>query len=87
MTIFHKNQNFCRINAKINRFLEKIYLISLQNLKAIGAVSIELSRKQKLTTYTDTRTQTHIHTFSADDFVFNVDHVYTKKNRNLTIDF
>ena len=33
MTIFHKNENFRRINAKINRLLEKIY-------SNIGAVSI-----------------------------------------------
>ena len=62
---------------------------SLKNLKAIGAVSIELLRKQKLTTYTHTLTHTHIHTFSEDDFFFNVGHIYTKKkskfdNRFLT---
>ena len=68
---------------KSKGFLRKYILISLQNLKAIGAVSIELSRKQKLTTYTNT----HIHTFSADDFFYNVDHIYTKKSQNLTIDF
>ena len=62
-------------------FLKKYILISLQNLKAISAVSIELSRKQKLTTYTHkhTHTHTHIHTFPADDFFCNVDHIYAKK--------
>ena len=43
-------------------FLRKYILIFLQNLKAISAVSIELSRKQKLTTYTHKYTHTHTHT-------------------------
>ena len=62
---------------KLIGFWRKHILIFLQNLKAIGAVSIELSRKQKSTTYT--HKHTHIHTFSADDFFFNVDDIYTKK--------
>ena len=45
-------------------FLRKYILIFLQNLKAIGAVSIQLSRKQKLTTYTHTHTHTHTHTYT-----------------------
>ena len=68
-------------------FLRKYILISLKNLKAIGADSIESSRKQKLTTYTHKHTHTHKRTFSADDF-FSMYIIYMqKKSRNLTIDF
>ena len=65
-------------------FLRKYILISLKNLKAIGADSIESSRKQKLTTYTHKHTHTHKHKFSADDFFFNVHHIYTKKKSKFT---
>ena len=65
-------------------FLRKYTRISLQNLKAIGAVSIELSRKQKLTTFTHTHKHTHTHThththFRQTTFFFNVDHIYPKR--------
>ena len=39
-----------------------------------------LSYREKINwQLTHTHTHTHIHTFSADDFFFNVDHIYTKK--------
>ena len=87
MTIFHENEKLRWINAKINRLLKKIYFNISAKFEAIGAVSIELSRKQKSTTYvhkhthtrSHTHAHTHIHTFPADDFFFNVDHICAKK--------
>ena len=46
----------------------------MQNFRVIRAPSIQLSLDKKLTTYTKTNKQTdgqtHIHTFSANDFFF-----------------
>ena len=74
---------FGRSSLKSIGFLRKYITITMQNFRAIGATSFELSRDKKLITYTHTdththrhtHTQTHIHTFSADDFLFNVDHI------------
>ena len=59
---FIKTRIFVGSMPKSLSFLRKYILIPLQNLKAIGAVSIELSRKQILTTYTQTNTHTDTHT-------------------------
>ena len=80
---FQKNSNFVKIKQKWQYFMKsrifvgsmpkligfqrKYILIFLQNLKAIGAVSIELSRKQKLTIYTHTHTYIH---FRQTNFFF-----------------
>ena len=55
-------------------FLKKHIQIYMQYYKTIGATSFELSRDKKLSTYEHTHAHTHIRTFSADDFFFNVDH-------------
>ena len=59
-----KTTIFGRSSPKSIRFLRKHIQITMQKFKAIGATFFELSRDKKLTTYT----QTHIHTFSADNF-------------------
>ena len=69
---FMKTRIFVRSMPKLIGFWRKYILISLQNLKAISAVSIELSRKQKLTTYTHkhTHTRTHTHTYISGRRLF-----------------
>ena len=70
---------FGRSSPKSIGFLRQYIEITMQNFKAIGAISIELLRDKKLTTYTHTHAHTHAHThirtFPADDFFFNVDHI------------
>ena len=60
-----KTRIFVGSMLELTGFERKYILIFLQNLKAISAVSIELSRKQKLTTYKrkHTHTLTHTHTY------------------------
>ena len=76
MTIFHKNENCRRINAKINRILKKIYSNIPANLESNWCRLYWVIAKTKID---NLHTHTHIHTFSADDFFFNVDHIYTKE--------
>ena len=67
-----KTRIFGRSLPKSIGFLRKHIQITMQNFRAIGATSFELSRDKKLTTYTQThthrhtrthtRTQTHTHT-------------------------
>ena len=78
-----KTTIFGRSSPKSTGFLRKHIQIYMQYFKTIRATSFELSRDKKLTTYTHTHThthrQTHIHTFPANDFFFNVDHICTKE--------
>ena len=78
MTIFHKNENFRRINDKINRDLEKTYTNNHAKFQSDRCKLFQVIAKTKIDNL-HTHTHTHIHTFSADDFFFNVDHIYTKK--------
>ena len=53
-----------RSSPKSIGFLRKHIQITMQNFRAIGATSFELSRDKKLTTYTHTHTDTHTYIFS-----------------------
>ena len=95
MTIFHKNENFRRINAKTNKLLKNIYPNIPAKFESDWYSLYRVIAKKKIDnlhtqththTYTHTRTHshthTHIHTFSSDDFFFNVDYIYAKKKKS-----
>ena len=51
-----------KLSPKSIGFLRKHIKITMQNFRAIGATSFELSRDKKLTTYAHTHARTHTHT-------------------------
>ena len=72
MTKFHKNENFRRINVKINRLFEKIYSKISTKFESNWCSLYWVIAKTKIDNLP-------IHTFSADDFFFSVNHIYIQK--------
>ena len=103
MIIFHKNDNFRRINAKINKLFKNIYPNIPAEFESDWCSLYRVIAKKKIDklhtqththththkhTHTLTHTHTHTHTYIFVRRVFFQCWSYiSKKNRDLTTDF
>ena len=89
MTIFHKNENFRRINGKINRLLKKIYSnIPAEFESGWCRLYWVIAKTNNDNSHTQTYTHTHTNIHFRQTTFFSIYIIYMpKKSRNLTIDF